>query len=82
MLERSIPRIRVEEQDAGSFQIVCGVILDNTIAVELTTIEEGRHMIKITRKGRPVDGSPFRVDIEASSVTKRQRANGKYYDLQ
>ncbi|XP_066922248.1 filamin-A-like isoform X11 [Clytia hemisphaerica] len=47
-------------------EIPCKCSPDNTLALEFTPEEPGRHVIDVTKRGRPVKGSPFEVMVEPS----------------
>ena len=48
------------------------VVLDKTLVIGWDSVEMGRHMIEITKNGRPVKGSPFTVDIEANNIQENE----------
>jgi filamin len=45
-------------------EIPCTCSPDNTLGLEFTPNEPGKHVIEVTKNGRPVKGSPFVVMVE------------------
>merc|ERR1712015_135109 len=47
-------------------QIECKSNPDNTLCLEFSTIETGKHLVYITKNDNPVNGSPLIVEVDSS----------------
>ncbi|XP_057297037.1 filamin-B-like isoform X3 [Hydractinia symbiolongicarpus] len=51
----------------------CEVGPDDTLAVAFTPTEPGKHLIDVKKRGRPVKGSPFEVDVAPAGSGKHRQ---------
>ena len=49
-------------------EIPCTCTSDNTLGLEFTPEEPGKHVMEVTKRGHPVKGSPFEVMVEVDEV--------------
>ena len=62
-------------------EIPCNCSPDNTLALEFTPTEPGQHVIDVTKRGRPVKGSPFEVMVEGEEPTAKAPTVGSECDV-
>ena len=64
-LPRDLKNVEVEltRPDGKKEPLRADVGPDETLAVAFTPVQPGKHLIDVKKRGRPVKGSPFEVDV-------------------
>ena len=56
--------------------VTCALAPDNTLALEFVPVEPGVHSIDVTKRGRPIKGSPFKILVDKADPTQSQPTVG------
>ena len=62
-------------------EIPCQCSPENTLALEFTPTEPGKHVIDVTKRGKPVKGSPFEVVVEEEEPSAKAPTVGSECDV-
>lgn len=62
-------------------EIPCQCSPENTLALEFTPTEPGKHMVDVTKRGRPVKGSPFEVMVDEEEPSTKAPTVGSECDV-
>ena len=82
-LPKDLPDLKAELTRPSGVKedIACISSPDNTLGLEFTPAEPGKHIIKVTKNGRPVRGSPFVVMVEEDTSADSKPTVGHKCDV-
>jgi filamin len=61
--------------------IECTITPENTLGLEFTPEESGKHIVDVTKRGKPVKGSPFEITVEEEEPTGSKPTVGHKCDV-
>jgi hypothetical protein len=64
-------KAKVTRPNGKQDTITCKTNPDNTLGLEFIPAEVGKHLIEITKRGKPVKGSPLVVDVDDQPLKKK-----------